>query len=257
MKYDMDILRDNIKRIMKEKGCSQENLAQIIGTKQSSVSNLLSGKDGRCFTVNQLMMLAEEWDVSIDELFGIDHKKKIEGKETLADVVEAFFLIDKYCGIKICEEPDDIKVRIKYKRINDFIAEWGKIRNATSIMDKEMGGKMYALWKKDILEKFSHYPVRFYSSLAVTMGKLHAPRLVESYMRMSRKSDAELIKERYAGDTMIGIKEYFDSVTPETIDLLFVSDGEGKPIPKEQQYELLEHTILAVEDDFMFEDFES
>lgn len=68
--YDTDILIQNIKSLMKDKGVTQEKLAEILGMSQSNVSKALSEHDKKSFTLDQVVGIAKHFGVSIDMLVG-------------------------------------------------------------------------------------------------------------------------------------------------------------------------------------------
>ncbi len=68
--YDSDILIENIKFHMNEKGITQEKLADVLGMSQSNVSKALSTKDKKSFTLDQVVGIAKFFNVSVDSLIG-------------------------------------------------------------------------------------------------------------------------------------------------------------------------------------------
>lgn len=66
----MSIFGDNIKRLRKNKGLKQQELAEILGIKRNSYSDWENGKTEPRF--ENLVKLADLLDVSLDWLFGRD-----------------------------------------------------------------------------------------------------------------------------------------------------------------------------------------
>lgn len=73
-----DILIQNITRLMKDNGITQEKLADILGMSQPNVSKALSLKDKKCFTLDQVVGIADHFGVSIDQLVGNTAPKSLE-----------------------------------------------------------------------------------------------------------------------------------------------------------------------------------
>ena len=71
--YDTNILIQNIKRLMRDKNVSQQKLAEILEMSQPNVSKALNEKDKKCFTLIQVIGIAEYFHISVDELV---HNKK-------------------------------------------------------------------------------------------------------------------------------------------------------------------------------------
>lgn len=75
--YDTDILIQNIKSLMDNKGITQSKLANILGMSQSNVSKALSESDKKSFTLDQVVGIAKHFHVSIDLLVGNRHTATI------------------------------------------------------------------------------------------------------------------------------------------------------------------------------------
>ena len=69
-KYDIDILKKNVRSLMDEHGTKQEDLAQYLEMSQSNVSKALSLKDKKCFTLEQTCRISDYFNVSVDYLVG-------------------------------------------------------------------------------------------------------------------------------------------------------------------------------------------
>ena len=69
-KFNLDILKRNIKGLLKDKNMTQQQLADTIGMSQSNVSKALSEEDKKCFTVEQIYSIADHFGVSIDWILG-------------------------------------------------------------------------------------------------------------------------------------------------------------------------------------------
>ena len=69
-KYDIDILKKNVRSLMDEHGTKQEDLAQYLEMSQSNVSKAPSLKDKKCFTLEQTCRISDYFNVSVDYLVG-------------------------------------------------------------------------------------------------------------------------------------------------------------------------------------------
>lgn len=64
----MSIFGDNIKRLRKNKGLKQQEIAELLGVKRNTYSDWENGKREPSF--ENLVKLADLFDVSLDWLFG-------------------------------------------------------------------------------------------------------------------------------------------------------------------------------------------
>ena len=76
-KFNQDILERNIRELLKNKGMTQQQLADTIGMSQSNVSKALSEVDKKCFTVEQIYSIADYFGVSIDWILGYETAERI------------------------------------------------------------------------------------------------------------------------------------------------------------------------------------
>lgn len=76
-KFNQDILKRNIRELLKNKGMTQQQLADAIGMSQSNVSKALSDADKKCFTVEQIYSIADHFGVSIDWILGYETAERI------------------------------------------------------------------------------------------------------------------------------------------------------------------------------------
>ena len=68
--WNHDILVENIRSLLKRKGMTQQQLAEIAGMTQANVSKALNPNDKRSFTLEQIVCISQHFGVSIDELVG-------------------------------------------------------------------------------------------------------------------------------------------------------------------------------------------
>lgn len=74
----MEILAKNIKKLRIEKRFSQKELAEKIGTQQTTIARIEKNLSNP--TIPQLLALADLFDVSIDSLFDRKAKKNLDEK---------------------------------------------------------------------------------------------------------------------------------------------------------------------------------
>lgn len=65
-----DILEKNISQLLKRKGITQNQLAEIAGMTQANVSKALNPKEKKHFTIDQIYRISRYFKVSIDSLVG-------------------------------------------------------------------------------------------------------------------------------------------------------------------------------------------
>lgn len=76
-KFDQNILKRNIRDMLKNKNMTQQQLAEAIEMSQSNVSKALSEGDKKCFTVEQIYSIADHFGVSIDWMLGYETAERI------------------------------------------------------------------------------------------------------------------------------------------------------------------------------------
>ena len=67
---DRNILITNISNLMANNGITQKQLGDILGMSQPNVKHALNPNEKKCFTLDQIMGIAEYFHVSIDSLVG-------------------------------------------------------------------------------------------------------------------------------------------------------------------------------------------
>ncbi len=69
--YDLKI-RNRIRKFRKQKGLSQEKLAELVDSSREHINRMESGKDN--ISLSYFIKLAKAFDVSLDELAGFDRE---------------------------------------------------------------------------------------------------------------------------------------------------------------------------------------
>lgn len=67
---NFELLRENIRILIKKNGITQNDLAEIAGMSQSNVSKALNPAEKKQFTMEQVYRIAQHFGLSIDELVG-------------------------------------------------------------------------------------------------------------------------------------------------------------------------------------------
>lgn len=132
-----DILIQNILSLMKEHNITQEKLADILGMSQPNVSKALSLKDKKCFTLDQVVGIANHFGVSIDFLVGnksaaskeitpravADYLSKLieshDAKYTSVSVEESVYEPKEHYNVFSGFVPEDA---VEEKRVNTYTA---------------------------------------------------------------------------------------------------------------------------------------
>jgi len=185
--YDIKIMKKNISRLMKDKDITQSQLADAAGMNQSRVSKILNPETSDCFTIQQLVAIAQALHVSTDSILGIktEEIQSEEAEITLADVCTKLFELDELAPLSfgVCENgefeyPDSfietpMELRspcifFKNQSITDFIAEWNEIRKI-NVQNTTLKNNVYSTWKsgsitgnKLRLRKYNFKEKRFY-----------------------------------------------------------------------------------------------
>ena len=156
----------NVKGLMQKNGDSQKVLADIIGCDRSRISKVFSEKDKAFFTIEQLILIAQHYDVSLDYLVG--NKTPEKTSFDVADVLQVLFDWDssglfKLEWIKGRTGGRGLEFAIYLSDINiqQCLREWTNIKSAS--FDEETSRSVLSAWKKDQLSKYKG--VAFHSEI--------------------------------------------------------------------------------------------
>lgn len=69
-KFNRDILNQNIEIQLKKKNINKSKLAEVLGMSQPNVSKALNPNEKKCFTLEQVINIADYFNVTIDSLVG-------------------------------------------------------------------------------------------------------------------------------------------------------------------------------------------
>ena len=94
---NFDLLQENIRLLMKNKGITQNELAEIAGMTQPNISKALNPNSTKQFTIDQLFRIAQHFKISIDELVG--NKAAEDNAISPASVLD--FITKLLCAYKV------------------------------------------------------------------------------------------------------------------------------------------------------------
>ena len=187
-KYDIDAFYKNMQSIITEKGIKPKEIYTTLGMRQSNYSNAFHRKNGKRFTMEQMLSIAELLCCSLDEMFtkendvkGVQYVKIPEmSKWTCSDLLQLLFSLRK-CGggvnfantlVRDYPYTEEVEVTSIYftKRfdiknvmtfighndgmlINSVLREWAQIQLSTENVDAESREIMLSTWEKKKLEQ--------------------------------------------------------------------------------------------------------
>lgn len=76
--WNHDILVENIRKLLKHEGMTQQQLAEVAGMTQANVSKALNSNDKRNFTLEQVIRISQHFGVSLDKLVGNKAAEQVE-----------------------------------------------------------------------------------------------------------------------------------------------------------------------------------
>ncbi len=179
------ILKKNIVNLMKDHKpeVTQEELGKITGLSQPNISKRLSEKDKSCFSLIQLIAIADYFEVSLDSLIGRNLDNIKQKNATMQDIISALFELEKvdfkinirqetiidcnpYSGEPFNREivSHDISFSLNY--LDNFLSEWRSARTMiTKIKSASKVAKdMYESWKKEKLNEAADISLDGHSS---------------------------------------------------------------------------------------------
>ena len=183
-------------------------------------AKILNPETSDCFTIQQLVAIAQALHVSTDFILGIktEEIQPEEAEITLADVCTKLFELDELAPLSfgVCENgefevPDSFTgiplelqspcIFFKNQSITDFIAEWNEIKKL-NVQNSALKNNVYSTWKsgsitenKSKLKKYNFKEKRFFQ-------KILAESFLSDYSSSSYENwpillpdDADLLKE--------------------------------------------------------------
>lgn len=172
MKNTIFILKENIKKLMEnhKPKVTQSQIGKITGATQPQISKYFSDTDNSFFRVDQLIAIADYFEVSIDELAGRNFNSSRKHTSTMRDIIAALFELEKVDfdinerqtpgmdANPLTGEPynttfitHDISFRLDF--LDDFLLKWNQARSIAATSDEPIFKQMYEAWKKEQLNK--------------------------------------------------------------------------------------------------------
>ena len=97
--FDISILKQNVRILIKKAGITQEELGKQIGMSQPNICKALNDNDKKCFTVSQIYSIAEYFHVSVDWLIGFKSVSSDYSPKSVAELI-AKLLADKVASFR-------------------------------------------------------------------------------------------------------------------------------------------------------------
>lgn len=221
--YDINILKNNIRKIMKEKHITQTELSESTGIDQPRISTVLSGKTSECFTIPQLVSISDALNVSVDTLLGVKPPEKSKQELCMSDVCSKLFSLDEIINLKIgsCrtgeyeESGDFVNETIEIERpgiyfdnqpLSDFLKEWADIKSINT-SNTETKTKLLQLWKNERLSTASTQKASWHFRAKRDQAKYLANLLLQQYEEPLTLSGFDLFND----DSESILQEYIDS----------------------------------------------
>ncbi len=189
-KYDINAFYKNMQMIFEEREITYKEVYSAIGMTQGNFSNAYHRKNGKRFSLEQMLGISEFLGCSLDYMFTgdplTDTEKYIQipsmSKWTCKNLLELIFSLRKsgaYCRFIDTKAPcypfsDLVDVTAIYfsKRfnvvgdwslsgsntdmlINSVIREWSQIQKSTENIDEESRELMLSTWEKKKIEQLS------------------------------------------------------------------------------------------------------
>lgn len=178
-------LVERLKQFREEKNLKQKDMYEAMQCSQAAYSSYESIKSDKVPSIEMLLNLNAKYNVSIDWILGIDIEKTEKKAKTVSDILECLFFIGDNTEMNILpheitgmmmmgEYPQEYAKTINgiffncmdnfteltwSSKIGDYLGvllgEWKQVKSFCD--GKEVGSKMYELWKKDVLEKNKTY----------------------------------------------------------------------------------------------------
>lgn len=97
----MTTVRERMIELINKKGLSRKEFADRVGISQNQISRYLTKNDPQIPTVNTLMKICDEFNVSMDWICGRDNNESRFRITDDSDVLSALKEIEIYCGMRM------------------------------------------------------------------------------------------------------------------------------------------------------------
>ena len=185
MRYDINAFYENMHRILDERDIPLKEIYTAIGMAQANFSNAYNRKNGKKFSIDQMLAIAEYFECSLDFLFtnktedsGERYLKIPEmSKWTYADLFQLIFSLRKsgseltFVNTKVTDKFDqDVEVTaITFLKtinlhksfwddhlINSVIKEWAQILDSTESLDDDSKELMVNTWEQKKIQQLKY-----------------------------------------------------------------------------------------------------
>lgn len=167
-KNNIDIIKENISRIMKEKKMTQSELSEKTGISQPRISAALAPGNSKCFTAEQIVTLASKdvLNCSTDEILLSPEERKSSEVKTFSDVLKMLFEIDEFMDFCIAESRINVSCNINgYETtlgicsdspiFETVLSEWQQLKETT--LQEPLKSKIIKQWQDDTLKLYKNY----------------------------------------------------------------------------------------------------
>lgn len=196
MKYDRNIIIDNILKLMNDNNTSQSDLAEILDTQQSRISICLNYKKENDFTIKQLAAIAAHYNVSLDSLLGLEKEENTPKViNSLSELATLLFTINTHVPLKFekittqleeCSFPNEenlVKTRTAIYFDNEIMesvmAEWRELIQHTKGMN--CSKKLLKLWEDDKIKELQTYTMEYHYLPINLFGEKICNKLLEEF----------------------------------------------------------------------------
>lgn len=155
---DFDIIKQNIKEVMKRQNITQNNLAKALGVKQSNVSAYLN-ENAKSMPLESFFKICCCLGISMDEITGLNKHGDLFGNISLADALEKIIDLDSLCQWEVVETTKEVYYGIQTgnKAIKALLARY---RDVKRIGDEELLKIWITKYKEDNknhLKKYNYH----------------------------------------------------------------------------------------------------
>lgn len=158
-----DTIQNNLKLLRKEKGLTQEEFGKIIRVSEQSIQKKESDSCKDSYTLQQVLEIADHFNLSLDVLAGKTIKKQL----LLSDILAFFFSIYKHFPVKIVTDTSGTKffdiedgreteqysalgIAVLHRKFRESLSLWSSV--ACSNISEEKKALTLAAVEKAILE---------------------------------------------------------------------------------------------------------
>ncbi len=164
-KNNINIIKENISRIMKKKGMNQSELSEKTGISQPRISAALAPGNSKCFTAEQIVTLASKnvFNCTTDEILLPPTKRSVNEIETVSDIWEMLFKIDEVVDLGIGEYDVDryqsvFSLFFPSEEVQGVLGEWKQLKEIN--LELPFKNKIIKQWKEEILETYKDFEIK-------------------------------------------------------------------------------------------------